>query len=280
MTSASGRPRSALTIATAARMPAADAPTRSATAATGSTSSPAASRRRRCPKAESTIAAMHAAATSQPTTSEKNVPARLVMPGSVMLIVPSLPSTASSAPCHPSSPARVTTNEGIPSRVDKVPCSRPIVAPTARPARIAGHAPQPDLTERVAVTAAARPLTAPTERSISPSSSTSTTPTEIVPTAAIWRARLVRLTAVRKRSLAIVKIVQMTTSTSTTRSEPRSPSTSRRAASRRLTRSAARPAPGPAGVTSPGSGVACPGAVALTGSPPRSGWDCRRRGRR
>ena len=60
MTSASGRPRSALTIATAARMPAADAPTRSATAATGSTSSPAASRRRRRPRVESTIAAMHA----------------------------------------------------------------------------------------------------------------------------------------------------------------------------------------------------------------------------
>jgi hypothetical protein len=51
-----------------------------------------------------------------------------------------------------------------------------------------------------AITAAAKPLTAPTERSISPSSSTSTTPIEIVPTAAICSVRFVRLAAERKRS--------------------------------------------------------------------------------
>jgi len=79
------------------------------------------------------------------------------------------------------------------------------------------------LTLSTAVTAAARPLTAPTDRSISPSSSTSTTPTEIVPMAAIWRVRLVRLIAVRKRSLASAKIVQMIASTMSTRSDPSSP---------------------------------------------------------
>jgi hypothetical protein len=41
------------------------------------------------------------------------------------------------------------------------------------------------LTESTAITAAHTPLTAPTDRSISPSSRTSTTPTEIRPMAVI-----------------------------------------------------------------------------------------------
>ncbi len=45
--------------------------------------------------------------------------------------------------------------------------------------------------------AAHRPLTAPTDRSISPSSSTYTMPTLIRPTAVIWSIRLVRLAADR-----------------------------------------------------------------------------------
>ena len=47
--------------------------------------------------------------------------------------------------------------------------------------------------------AAHRPLTAPTERSISPSSSTSTMPIETSPTAVIWSTRFDRLTELMKR---------------------------------------------------------------------------------
>ena len=84
------------------------------------------------------------------------------------------------------------------------------------------------MTDRTAITAAASPLTAPTERSISPSSSTSTTPIEIVATAAIWSVRLERLTALRKRSLAIWKMVQITAMPTSTRTSPSSPRATRR----------------------------------------------------
>jgi hypothetical protein len=80
------------------------------------------------------------------------------------------------------------------------PLNKPIAVPVRRPATIASSGLQPFFTVSTAITPAASPLTAPTERSISPSSRTSTTPTEIVPTAAIWRVRLVRFTADRKRS--------------------------------------------------------------------------------
>ena len=54
--------------------------------------------------------------------------------------------------------------------------------------------------------AAHRPLTAPTDRSISPSSRMSTTPTDTVPIGAIWSARFVRFVEVRKFELATAKI--------------------------------------------------------------------------
>jgi hypothetical protein len=104
-----------------------------------------------------------------------------------------------------------------------VPWKSPIAAPAARAAAIAGTAGQPTFTDRLAMIAPASPLTAPTERSISPRSSTNTTPMEIVPTAAICSVRFVRLTAVRKRSCAIAKTVQMIASTIRTRSDPSSP---------------------------------------------------------
>ena len=46
--------------------------------------------------------------------------------------------------------------------------------------------------------AAARPLTMPTERSISPSRSTRTTPVAMIPIVVIWSIRFVMLPAVRK----------------------------------------------------------------------------------
>ena len=53
--------------------------------------------------------------------------------------------------------------------------------PAATPARIADDRACPWLTSSTARTAPAKPLTEPTDRSISPSSSTSTMPMEIMP---------------------------------------------------------------------------------------------------
>ncbi len=65
---------------------------------------------------------------------------------------------------------------------------------------IAGQPDQPWLTLSTAMQAAATPLTTPTDRSISPSSSTSTTPTAMMPSGVICSIRLVRLPEVRKFS--------------------------------------------------------------------------------
>jgi hypothetical protein len=85
-----------------------------------------------------------------------------------------------------------------------------MAAPAASPIRMASQPATPWSTLSTATTAAVTPLTAPTDRSISPSSSTSTTPREIVPVAASCSTRLVRLPGVRKLGLAIAKIAQMT----------------------------------------------------------------------
>lgn len=78
------------------------------------------------------------------------------------------------------------------------------------------------------MTAAVKPLTAATERSISPSSSTITTPTAIVPVAAICSIRFVTLSGERKRSFSEKKIAQMMTMPISTGNEPRSPPVRRR----------------------------------------------------
>ncbi len=56
-----------------------------------------------------------------------------------------------------------------------------MMAPTARPARIATTSGHPDLTKVTPTMEAARPLIEPTDRSISPSSSTSTMPMAMMP---------------------------------------------------------------------------------------------------
>ena len=144
------------------------------------------------------------------------------------LTEPVSPSTSSCIPWKASRPASVTTNDGIPNVVTMKPLKSPIAVPTSRPRTIANAGSTPSLTESTAITAAARPETAPTDRSISPSSSTRTTPIEIVATAAIWRVRFVRLTALRNRSFATWKIVQMIAMPSRTRTEPSSPRASLR----------------------------------------------------
>ena len=56
----------------------------------------------------------------------KKVPVRSVITLAGRLTEPVSPSTDSSAPCQPSRPARVTTNEGIPKVVTMKPLKRPI----------------------------------------------------------------------------------------------------------------------------------------------------------
>ncbi|MGH3735167.1 MAG: hypothetical protein ACRDT6_06040 [Micromonosporaceae bacterium] len=106
------------------------------------------------------------------------------------LIVPSAPSTYSCRPIQPISPASVTTNDGTPILVTITPCSTPIRAHASTTAAIPTTSATPMRTVSAASIAPARPETEPTDRSISPSSSTSTTPTEIAPVAAIWSVRL------------------------------------------------------------------------------------------
>ena len=149
---------------------------------------------------------------------------------SFRLSVPVEPSTNSSAPCQAIRPARVTTNDGIRNLVIHSPWNRPIAMPANRAAPTATGPGTPIVTFSTAMTAEARPLTMPTVRSISPSSRTKTTPTAIVPVAALWSARLVRLNGVRNALCgeAIAKIVQMTISPMTTGSWPTSPEAIRR----------------------------------------------------
>ena len=153
----------------------------------------------------------------------KKVLVRSVMMLGGRLIDPVSPSTHSNAPCQASKPARVTTKDGTPNWVTMKPLKAPIAQPIRSAAMIPRSGDQPCWTESTAMTAAARPLTAPTERSISPRSRTSTTPIEIVAIAAICRVRFERLTALRKRSLAIWKIVQISAIPRITRTEARSP---------------------------------------------------------
>ena len=124
--------------------------------------------------------------------------------------------------------------------------------PVSTAAAMARYGFQPCFTLSTAITAAARPLTAPTDRSISPSSSTYTTPTEIRPTAVICSIRLVRLTAVRKLSSWDWKIAQMTTRPIRTRAEARSPCTNRRKNGVRASESSSGVAAGPFAALTPG----------------------------
>ena len=105
--------------------------------------------------------------------------------------------------------------------------------------------------------AAHRPLTAPTDRSISPSSRMSTTPTDTVPIGAICSARFVRFAEVRKFELATAKYVQISARTMRTRSEPSSPS------ARRLTHA-----------RGPRSGASLSGAGGSSSTTASPAWRC------
>ena len=145
-----------------------------------------------------------------------------------------------------------------------------MLAPTPTPAMIAGTGAQPCLTLSTATIAAQTPDTAPTDRSISPSSRTSTTPTEISATAVICSDRLTMLVELRKRLSCDWKITQTIASRTSTRSDPRSPVRIRLRKSRPEVGSDSFCA---AAVVSGSAGGGVGAAVVLTGSPflPSSG---------
>src|SRR6266511_2209921 len=116
-----------------------------------------------------------------PQTCGKYEPVIAEMCESNTLIVPVEPSTCCWTPCQPKSPASVTTKEGTPIKANHAPCSAPIAAPEARTKTIPQYQAQLWLTTPQARSADERIITEPTERSISPSKSTSTIPIAIVP---------------------------------------------------------------------------------------------------
>ena len=86
---------------------------------------------------------------------------------------------------------------------------------------------QPWFTQRTPTSAEAKPLTDPTDRSISPSIRMQTMPSEMTPMVEQSKSRLTRLLADRKTGLIDWKITEITTSPTTTGSEPRSPERTR-----------------------------------------------------
>jgi hypothetical protein len=86
---------------------------------------------------------------------------------------------------------------------------------------------QPWLTQSTPTIAEARPLIEPTERSISPSISTQTMPSEMTPTVAQSNSRFTRLFGARNIGLSAENTMEMTTRPTATGSMPRSPERTR-----------------------------------------------------
>ncbi len=110
-------------------------------------------------------------------------PNRCTGPLSGMLMVPLEPSSHSIRPFQPRKPASVTTKAGTPILAKKNPCSAPMPIPVMIVRTSASQPFIPWLTTKTANRVDARPLTEPTDRSISPSSSTKTRPMASMPVA-------------------------------------------------------------------------------------------------
>ena len=110
----------------------------------------------------------------------------------------------------------MTTKDGTAVRVIHKPLNTPMATPRATAARMATRPGTPARTLSTAITPAANPLRAPTDRSISPISRTRTTPTAMVPVAAIWSVRLVRLAGLMKFSFIDPNTSQMIASAAKT----------------------------------------------------------------
>lgn len=126
-------------------------------------------------------------------------------------------------PSQNSRPARVTANAGAPIRAKKKPWMAPMTAPLAIAMRTASHSFMPCVTLSTATTAPETPLTEPTERSISPSSSTKMMPTAIMPVATIVTAMSLTFFAERNSEFRLWKTTQMMSRPTITGIEPRSP---------------------------------------------------------
>ena len=128
-------------------------------------------------------------------------------------------------PDQMSSPASVTTKEGTPAFVITSACTKPIAVVMRRAAGTASHHGQPGSSGRRSIVMTTPPtaLTKATERSISPMSSTKTTPIAIVAIAAVWRRRFVKLRSVRNVSSRSPKVTTMIPSPTIRGSDPSSP---------------------------------------------------------
>jgi hypothetical protein len=143
-------------------------------------------------------------------------------------MVPSGESSHSCSPSQPMLPASVTTNAGTPSLAKIDPWNRPIAAPMSSTRIVARISGMPWRTDITASDAAATPATEATDRSISPSSRTRTTPTLMMPVEAICNVMLDRFCAVRNRLFSDWKTIQITIRPMMTGQAPSSPPRSRR----------------------------------------------------
>ena len=140
-----------------------------------------------------------------------------------MATLPPSPMISSTVPWKARNAARVTTNDGIPTRATSVPMVVPMSRPTSRAAATPSGHDQPQSVSTVASTAAQTPLVNPADRSISPSSRTNTSPMAITVMGAPWVSRLAKLPAEKNTGRRIEKTITSTTSPNTAGREPMSP---------------------------------------------------------
>ena len=163
-------------------------------------------------------------ANSQPSATGMFLFITLRTASSRIGIVPPSPIISSIAPCNPRKNASVTTKLGIPSRATSTAIASPIRMPVISAARSDSGQAQPRSVSVVARIAAPMPAAKPADRSISPSSSTKTSPIASTVIAAPWLIRLAKLPF--DRNVSPSRIPKITTSTTTPMiagSDPMSP---------------------------------------------------------
>ena len=147
--------------------------------------------------------------------------------GSSMRIVPPSPASSSKIPWKAKNAAKVTTNEGIPSRATNVPSKKPRRTPTAILATRATYQGWPSLVIKITRTAPVTPAVYPAERSISPNNKTKTSPIAITITAAAWVIRLAKFPGVKNTLDIDPKTKHSTTRPRIAGNEPMSPAFTR-----------------------------------------------------
>src|ERR1700691_732869 len=115
----------------------------------------------------------------------------------------------------------------MPKRLNSCGYTQPMTPPTKITAGTVTQTGQPWFTHSMPSSAEARPLTEPTDRSISPTIRMQTMPSEMTPTVEESNSRLTRLTLETNSGLSAVKTLQMTARPTTTGSDPRSPERTR-----------------------------------------------------